>query len=146
MAKHIKQSALLFAASFALILTSCSESKVAQCNKIIEVANKAVAISQEFGKNPQPEKGGKAFVEVADKLDAMATSMGAIEISDDKLKGFQTSFAQMYKVASKGLRGAAVALDKKDTAAMQKEMKAIQEGTSQEGKLVSDTNTYCSAP
>jgi hypothetical protein len=80
---------------------------------------------------------------VADQLDGFASSMEALEISDEKLKGYQASFAQMYKAASKGLRGGAVALDKKDAAAMQKEMKAIQDGTSQEGKLVSDTNSYC---
>jgi hypothetical protein len=112
---------------------------------MIGIANQAAEASLEFGKNPQPEKGGQAFVEVADKLDGFATSMDALEISDEKLKGYQTSFAQMYKAASQGLRGAAVALDKKDADAMQKEMKAIQDGTSQEGKLVSDTNTYCAA-
>jgi hypothetical protein len=145
MRKSFGRSAVFLAASVALVLTSCAESKVAQCNKIIGIANQAAETSQEFGKNPQPEKGGKAFIEVADKLDALATSMAALEISDEKLKGFQASYVEMYKVASKGLRGGAVALDKKDVAAMQKEMKVIQDGTSQEGKLVNDTNTYCSA-
>jgi hypothetical protein len=144
MHKNFGRSAMLLAA-VALVLTSCAESKVAQCNKIIGIANQAVETSQAFGRNPQPEKGGKAFVEVADKLDALATSMAALEISDEKLKGFQSSYVEMYKTASKGLRGGAVALDKKDVAAMQKEMKVIQDGTSQEGKLVSDTNSYCSA-
>jgi hypothetical protein len=142
MRTNLRRSALFLTAAF--VLTSCAESKVAQCDKIIGIANQAAETSQEFGRNPQPEKGGQVFVEMADKLDGFATSMDALEISDEKLKGFQASFAQMYRAASKGLRGGAVALDKKDAAAMQKEMKAIQDGTSQEGKLVSDTNSYCS--
>jgi hypothetical protein len=145
MRTNLRRSALFLTASVALILTSCAESKVAQCNKMIAIANQAAEASLAFGSNPQPEKGGQAFVEVADKLDGFATSMSALEISDEKLKGYQASFSEMYKAASKGLRGAAMALDKKDAEAMQKEMKAIQDGTSQEGKLVSDTNTYCSA-
>jgi hypothetical protein len=50
----------------------------------------------------------------------------------------------MYKAASEGLRGGAVAFDKKDVKAMNEEMEAIQTATGGEAKLVSDINTYCS--
>jgi hypothetical protein len=145
MQKRLRQSALVFTASVALIVAGCSESKVAQCNKLIDVANQAAQASQEFGNNPQPEKGGKAFTDMADKLDTLTASMEAIAISDEKLKGYQSSFVNMYKAASKGLRGGAVAFDKKNSEAMNKELQAIQTATAGEAKLVGDINTYCSA-
>jgi hypothetical protein len=141
---YFKQSAVILVASAALILAGCSESKVSQCNKLIDVANQAAEASKEFGANPQPEKGGKAFTEMADKIDGFTDSMEAIELSDEKLKGYQAEFVSMYKAASDGLRGGAVAFDKKDTDAMTKEMEAIQTATGGEAKLVSDINTYCS--
>jgi hypothetical protein len=145
MTKYLRQTAILFTASVALILSSCAESKVAQCNKLIDVANQAAKASLEFGENPHPEKGGKAFTEMADKIDTLTASMSALEMSDEKLKGYQTNFVSMYTAASKGLRGGAVAFDKKDVAAMNKEMAAIQTATGGEAKLVGDINTYCSA-
>jgi hypothetical protein len=140
----LKQASILLAtATVAVVMTGCSESKISQCNKIIEVANKAVTTSQEFGNNPQPEKGGKALTEMADKLDGFTASMTALELSDEKLKGFRDKFVSMYKLTSEGLRKGAVAIDKKDADALTKEMEVIQKGTSEEGTLVNDINGYC---
>jgi hypothetical protein len=111
---------------------------------LIEVANQAAEASKAFGENPQPEKGSKAFTEMADKIDGFTTSMEAIELSDEKLQGYQTEFVTMYQSASDGLRGGAEAFDKKDAEAMNQELEAIQTATSGEDKLVSDINTYCS--
>jgi hypothetical protein len=145
MSKYLRQTAILFTASVALILSSCSESKVAQCNKLIDVANQAAKASLEFGENPHPEKGSKAFTEMADKIDGLTASMSALEMSDEKLEGYRDSFVTMYTSASEGLRGGAEAFDKKDVAAMNKEMEAIQTATSGETALVGEINTYCSA-
>ncbi|MEH2453935.1 MAG: hypothetical protein V7K20_22340 [Nostoc sp.] len=47
--------------AIALLFAGCGESKVAQCNKVIKVANQASTLGQEFAKNPNPAKGSKAF-------------------------------------------------------------------------------------
>ncbi len=101
-------------AAIALLFASCGESKVAQCNKIVKVANQAVTIGQEFGKNPNPKQGSKALNEVAAKIDTITTDMKGLEIKDEKLQGFQGRFLTLYQSTSKGLKDTATAIDKKN--------------------------------
>jgi hypothetical protein len=141
----LKKSTVLTAiATLGVVLTSCSVSKVEQCNKMIAVVNEASAFGQEFGKNPGIEKGGKAFTEASDKLDAITAKLEAIELQDEKLKGLQTSFVTMYKGISTSLRSGAEALDKKDAEALKGLGESIQKNAEQEATLVNEANTYCS--
>jgi hypothetical protein len=84
---YFKQSALMAAAAV-LMITGCSESKVSQCNKLIDVANQAAEASKEFGANPQPEKGGKAFTEMADKIDGFTNSLSLFPCTRRRVRVF----------------------------------------------------------
>ncbi|MBD2596273.1 hypothetical protein H6G74_18340 [Nostoc spongiaeforme FACHB-130] len=131
-------------AAIAVTFTGCGESKVAQCNKIIKVANQAVTLSQEFSKNPQREKGSKALTEVAGKIDSFANEMKALEIKDEKLQGFQGRFIKLYQDTSKGLRDTAAAVDKKNLKAANASLASLKKSGSEEGAIVNDINSYCS--
>ncbi|OCQ97068.1 hypothetical protein BCD64_15900 [Nostoc sp. MBR 210] len=131
-------------AAIAVTFTGCGESKVAQCNKIIKVANQAVTLSQEFSKNPQREKGSKALTEVAGKIDNFANEMKALEIKDEKLQGFQGRFIKLYQDTSKGLRDTAAAVDKKNLKAANASLASLKKSGSEEGAIVNDINSYCS--
>ncbi|MCC5639108.1 hypothetical protein LC593_25420 [Nostoc sp. CHAB 5844] len=130
-------------AAIAVMFTGCGESKVAQCNKIIKVANQAVTLSQEFSKNPQREKGSKALTEVSGKIDTFANEMKALEIKDEKLQGFQGRFIKLYQDTSKGLRDTAAAIDKKNLKAANASLATLKKSSSEEGVIVSEINTYC---
>lgn len=130
--------------AIALLFTGCSESKVAQCNKIIKVANQAVSLSQEFSKNPQREKGSRTLTDVAGKIDTFASDMKALEIQDEKLQGFQGRFLKLYQDTSKGLRDTATAIDKKNFKAANASLTSLRKSSSDEGAIVSEINTYCS--
>ncbi|MBD2494730.1 hypothetical protein [Nostoc sp. FACHB-280] len=131
-------------AAIAVTFTGCGESKVAQCNKIIKVANQAVTLSQEFSKNPQREKGSKALTEVAGKIDTYANEMKALEIKDEKLQGFQGRFIKLYQDTSKGLRDTAAAVDKKNLKAANASLASLKKSGSEEGAIVTEINSYCS--
>jgi hypothetical protein len=130
-------------AAMALLFAGCGESKVSQCNKIIKVANQAATVSQEFGKNPRPEKGSKSLTDVASKLDLASNEMKALEIKDEKLQGFQQGFLKLYQDASQGLKDTAAALDKKNFSAANSSLIKLKKSTQSESTLVKEINTYC---
>ncbi|WP_392531072.1 hypothetical protein [Nostoc sp. C117] len=141
----LKQSFILAATTaIALLFAGCGESKVAQCNKIIKVANEAATLGQEFGKNPNPAKGSKALTELAAKIDPLAKEMKALEIKDEKLQGFQGRFLTLYENISKELNNAAGAIDKKNLPAAKNFLASLQKSSAEESSIVKDINSYCS--
>jgi hypothetical protein len=145
MQSMFKQTIMLTGtAAIALLFAACGESKVAQCNKIVKVANQAVTVGQEFGKNPNPQKGSKALTEVATKIDTITTEMKGLEIKDEKLQGFQGRFLTLYQSTSKGLKDTATAIDKKNFPAANTALASIKKNGSEETKLVNEINSYCS--
>jgi hypothetical protein len=145
MQRVFKQTAILsMTATLSFILTGCGESKIAQCNKMIKVANQAVTLSQEFSKNPQRQKGSKALTEVASKIDPITSEMQALEIKDEKLQGFQGRFVKLYQDTSKGLRDTAAAIDKKNLKAANASLVTLRKSSSEESAIVTDINKYCS--
>jgi hypothetical protein len=130
-------------AAIALVFAGCGETKVAQCNKIIKVANQAVTLGQDFGKNPNTQKGSKALTEVAAKIDTITTEMKGLEIKDEKLQGFQGRFLSLYGNTSKGLKDTATAIDKKNLKGANTALATLKKNSSEETKLVNEINTYC---
>lgn len=140
-----KQSFILsVTTAIALMFAACGESKVAQCNKIIKVANQASTLGQEFGKNPNPAKGSKALTELAGKIDPLAQEMKALEVKDEKLQGFQGRFLALYQDISKELNNAAAAIDKKNLPAAKNFLVSLQKSSQEESSIVKEINSYCS--
>ncbi|OUL35087.1 hypothetical protein BV372_12070 [Nostoc sp. T09] len=145
MQRMIKQSIIISGtAAIALLFAGCGESKVAQCNKIVKVANQAVTVGQDFGKNPNPQKGSKALTEVAAKIDTITADMKGIEVKDEKLQGYQGRFLTLYQSTSKGLKDTATAIDKKNLKSANGALASLKKNSSEETKLVNEINSYCS--
>jgi hypothetical protein len=126
-----------------VLLVGCGESKVAQCNKLIAVANKAATESKQMSQSSNPDKIGQ-LSQMADKLDQYAKEIQAVEIKDDQLKGFQGRFAKMYQETGAASRALIAAVNKKDPKGIGTSSKALQTASGQEGPLVSEVNSYCS--
>ncbi|MEH2239834.1 hypothetical protein [Nostoc sp.] len=140
-----KQSFMLSATTaIALLFAGCGESKVAQCNKVIKVANQTSTLGQEFGKNPNPAKGSKALTELASKIDSLVKEMKALEIKDEKLQGFQGRFLTLYQDISKELNNAATAIDKKNLPAAKGFLVSLKKSSTEESSIVNEINSYCS--
>jgi hypothetical protein len=144
MPSMFKRTAILSAtAAIALLFAGCGESKVAQCNKVIKVANQATVLGQGFDKNSQSAKGTKGLTELATKIDQIATEMKAVEIKDEKLQGFQGQFLKLYQDISKNLNQTATAIDKKNLPAANKFLASLKKSSSEETTIVKEINGYC---
>jgi hypothetical protein len=126
------------------LVVSCSESKVSQCNKLIEVANQAVTQVQEVSQNPKPDNVD-AMNKIADAADVAKSKMQELKLTDGPLKDFQGRFVSMYTDTSKATRDLIAAANAKDSKAAQTAFTNLKTATDQEGSLVNDVNKYCTA-
>lgn len=131
----------LSSVAIGLLVASCGPSKVAQCNKLSEVVNKAATEAQQLGKSSSNQLDDLS--KAADSLDGFATELEAVKISDEKLKDFQAQFVKMYRDTGKASRALVEAAKKRDSNAGQKALQELQRATGQESDLVRDINNYC---
>lgn len=129
-------------AALSVLTVSCSESKVSQCNKIIEVANRAVSEAKAITKNGQLSDP-KTTLKAADAMDKASKDMKAIKVTDEKLRDYQARFAQVYSDTSKATRDFVAAFEKKDRLALTAAVEKLQKAATPEKQLVEDINIYC---
>lgn len=127
-----------------IVMAACGESKVAQCNRLIEAANTAVtevqAVTTSASAN-DPE----ALNSIADTADGAVTTMQGLEFADETLQGYQQRFVEMYTATSEASRRIYDAVNAQDNAAAQTALTDLQTATGQETALVNEVNTYCGA-
>jgi septal ring factor EnvC (AmiA/AmiB activator) len=151
----LKNTALTRAFPIAIVATSicfltfaCGESKVAQCNKFINVANKAKdfsASSQDLKNTTDPNKIADKITELADKLDGLNQEIKGIGFSDDKLKSFQTQYADLYSTSAKDMRSLAGAVKSKNAAEANRSAKNLQEIAPKLISVDQDLQKYCAS-
>ena len=140
------------AALMAIALVGC-ESKVAQCNKLIEVVNQGQEISQNI-------QGTDAATmdKLATDLTGLSQEIQAVELSDETLTGFRDRFVKIYEdlsgAASK-VGGALTSLNdiqpnpegvekaKQLQADVEEASKIGDQAAKDEDTLVKEVNTYC---
>lgn len=128
--------------AISFLTVSCGESKVSQCQKIINVANQASTEAKVLTKGGQPIDPD-AMVKAADTMDKAAQAMETIKLSDNKLKEYQTGFSKMYRDTSTAMRGLVEPLKNKDRQKVFATLKTLRQAIVPEPQLVSGLNTYC---
>lgn len=134
---------LPLSAVISLLTISCAQSKVSQCNKIIQVANTAVSEAKAVTNGGQASDP-KAMLKAADAMEKASQEMNAIEVKDAKLQDYKAAFINMYRDTSKATRDFITAFEKKDRPAAEVALKNLQQATIPEKQLVADINSYCS--
>lgn len=130
-----------------LLVASCSESKVSQCSKLIDIANRAVTSVKRVSdssqsESPQPDSI-EQMNEIADVANGAKAEMESLQLNDEQLKGYQTRFITMYTETSQATRDLVSAAEAKDAQAAQQAFNALQTATAQEEPLVTEVNGYC---
>ncbi|MBW4650199.1 MAG: hypothetical protein KME06_16150 [Kastovskya adunca ATA6-11-RM4] len=140
----LRRNAVIFpaAAALSVLILGCSESKTAQCSRIIEVANQAVTKTKSVTNGGQTSDP-KAMLQAADSMEQASKEMESLELTDAKLKDYQAGFINMYRDTSKATRNFIAAFEKKDRPAAEKALSNLQQATTPEKQLVTDINTYC---
>lgn len=129
-------------AALSVLIVSCSESKVSQCNKIIKVANQAADEAKAIT-NGGKESDPKAMLKAADALEKASQDMKSIKVNDEKLRDYQGRFFIMYRDTSKSTRDFITAFQKKDRSAAEAAVVKLQKATALETPLVQEINKYC---
>ena len=124
------------------LVTSCSDNKVSQCNKLIKVANGAVSSVQSVTQNAKANNV-EAMSKIADAADKAKSDMQGLQIADEKLKDFQTRFIVMYTDTSKATRDLVKAAGDKNATSAQQAFDSLKSATDREAPLVSEVNKYC---
>jgi hypothetical protein len=156
MHKNITQVSLLSViGAIAMTISSCGVTKVAECNSMLAVANKAATANKNFttqgealaksGKFQDPTQSTPLFSTLSSELTTVGKDMKALTVTDEKLTALKTRFVDLYEGMSKGLDTAVVDLKNKDAASYTKNWKAFGTVVAKEEPLVNEINTYCGA-
>ncbi|MFB8791956.1 MAG: hypothetical protein U7123_24695 [Potamolinea sp.] len=122
-----------------------NQTKISQCNQIIEITNEALSNVKSINNNDNTSQD-KAMLRVANFMDKAAVELEKISVTDKTLKGSQAGFIKMYKDTSQATRNFVTAYNNRNRPESESAIQALQAATSSEKQLVADINTYCSKP
>ncbi len=142
--------------SVALLLASCNDSKVAQCERLIKQVNQGTALLEK-------NKGAQVTtsLKLAKDLEDVTKKVRNLNFGDEKLQGFQSKFVKVFETFSKNINKAARALGatksaQASAAGREKIQKAREDidtalktagdSAKQFDTSVSELNKYCSKP
>ncbi|MEB3122485.1 MAG: hypothetical protein VKL41_14850 [Snowella sp.] len=125
--------------AIAVLLSSCAETKTAQCQKIFLITKK---MAEESAKNRET-KDIKTVLEVADSFEKSSQELKKIELKDPKLTEYQQGLAEIYQGNADTTRNFVKALETKDIPTAKLAQDQVKQIGKQEQNLVTQTNEYC---
>jgi uncharacterized coiled-coil DUF342 family protein len=140
----------------ALLLASCNDSKVAQCERLIKEVNQATTLIDKT-------KGAQVStsLKLAKELQEATKKIRDLNLGDEKLKDYQSKFVKTFETLSKNVETAGKALGSAKTAqastagraTIQKaredidtSLKKATDAAAQFDSSVSELNQYCTKP
>lgn len=122
-----------------LILSSCAEGKVSQCQKIISITKNMEEISQKSRQTQDLDE----VLKVADAFETSAESLKKLNLTDKKLAEYQAKLAEIYRGNAQSTRQFVFAFNKRDIAGVSLAKQEVQILGQQEQQLVVKINQYC---
>lgn len=123
-------------------LSSCADTKVSQCQKIIVLTQKMAKDSEEYRQSEDIQK----VLEVADIFEESAENMRGLKIKDSNLLTYQEGFAEIYQSHADTTRKFIKALQEKDISQARSMKQEVQKIGRKEQQLGQEMNDYCQAP
>lgn len=138
------RSVILLSLSIAIALfgSACGQSRIQQCNNIIEIANEAVNEAKQLTNGGQTDDP-QAMVEAADAMEQAAQDMEALELVEPTLQDYRQGFIAMYEETAAATREFVEAFEQKDRPAAEAALSRLQRATNPEEELVQGINEYC---
>jgi hypothetical protein len=116
--------------------------KNAQCDRIIDIANEAVTAAQSANSD-EGEDQLQALLTAAESIDEAANKMANLSLSDGALNGYRQGFITMYRQTSLMTRRFVDAFATEDQEQIFAALNDLQTATQDEDRLVTDLNNYC---
>jgi predicted nuclease with TOPRIM domain len=134
-----------------LFATGCSESKLDQCNKMIQVLNNAnddikalkTVDAQERDETKKRQNAKQQLTKIADAVDKYAKQTQDLKFADPKLQELQKKLAGNYEQTRDNSRELLAGIEKNDPKAIQETVKKFMTGTAQEEKVMVEFKSYC---
>jgi predicted nuclease with TOPRIM domain len=142
---------LAIVALLSLFATGCSESKLDQCNKMIQVLNNAnddikalqKADSQEQDDAKKRQIAKQQLTQIAAAVDKYAKQTQDLRFADPKLQELQKQLVGNYERTRDNSRELLAGIEKNDPKAIQEAVKKFMTGTAQEEKVMAEFRAYC---
>jgi hypothetical protein len=135
--KNLSLSILLVLVNF--LTVGCAETKISQCQKIINITQKIAQESEKF----RQTKDIQQVLKMADAFETVAKEMQALQVKDEQLVQYKTGFIDVYKGNAEVTRKFIKAFEDKDMMAAKLMQKQVQIIGQKEQQLVTDMNRYC---
>ncbi|MBD2663375.1 hypothetical protein [Richelia sinica] len=97
--------------SISLLITGCSESKVSQCQRLIQVVNQGISLIDN-----NKGKQANTSLQLSKDLKDVTKSLAELKFTDPKLEEFQGDFVKVFQNLSQAIAKAAQALNTAKTA------------------------------
>jgi predicted small secreted protein len=138
-------SLLLLASTISIVVSSCGTSKTIECNSIAKVLEKVQVATKEMdaSKTTDPAKAATVFSDMSGKIEGFGKDIQALEIKDEKLKGYQSRIAEMYRGYGKLFGEMAPAIKSKNTPKVTKDIAELKAASVKEQALGKEIGAYC---
>ncbi|GAB1542910.1 hypothetical protein NUACC21_55840 [Scytonema sp. NUACC21] len=142
--------------SVAFLMTACNNSKVSQCQRLMEVVNKGTELI-ENNKGQQVTTS----IQLSKDLEGVTKEIKELNFKDPKIQEFQNRFVKLFETVSKSIAKASQALGSAKTAQPSSEgrvkiqkargdidtaLTAAANAAKQSDAVASDLNKYCNQP
>lgn len=126
-----------------LFLSSCSESKLTQCQQIFRIAAQVNNSSKNVSYTNEDSNIMKSWLEAAGTMNKAADNVQALHINDSKLIRYQNQLATIYRIYSQATYDAVAARESKNLEALEFARINAQKAGQMQQDLIQDLNKYC---
>ena len=133
-----------------VLVASCSDTKYAQCEQIIQIANSVVSEKSKLidtnnstDISADADLESKTWLQAARMIAQAAQKLENVDLQDPKLINYQTDLAQIYRIYARATYDAVKAWENKNIKALQIAHTDAEKAGQLEEKLGSAINNYC---
>lgn len=125
--------------ALAVVLSACSETKVAQCQKLILITKK---MAEEGAKNRNVTDPTK-ILDFAIGFEEAAQNVQSLQLADDQLQTYQQDLAAIYDNNAEATRNIVSAIKSKDILTAKLAQEQVKKTGQKEQLLITQMNQYC---
>lgn len=130
---------ILLTLPLSLMLSSCAETKTAQCQKIILITKKIAEESANNRDSTDPEK----ILTVAKAFEEAGQQVQALNLKDNQLRTYQQELANIYDGNAEATRNIINAIKSKDILTAKLAQDQVRQIGKKEQLLITQMNQYC---
>jgi hypothetical protein len=130
---------ILLTLPLSVMLSSCAETKTAQCQKIILITKKIAEESANNRDSTDPEK----ILTVAKAFEEAGQQVQALNLKDNQLRTYQQELANIYDGNAEATRNIINAIKSKDILTAKLAQDQVRQIGKKEQLLITQMNQYC---